>query len=125
MTEFWQSFWLIIELFFLFAYLIVLFHIVADVFRDRTMGGFAKAIWILFLWVVPVLTALVYLIARGRGMEERQQEVAAAAQRDVQKYIRETAGKSPANEIAEAKSLLEAKVITEEEYARLKAKALA
>ena len=84
MTEFWQSFWLIIELFFLFAYLIVLFHIVADVFRDRTMGGFAKAIWILFLWVVPVLTALVYLIARGRGMEERQQEVAAAAQRDVQ-----------------------------------------
>lgn len=125
MTEFWQSFWLIIELFFLFAYLIVLFHIVADIFRDRSIGGFAKAIWILFLWVVPVLTALIYLIARGRGMEERQQEVAAAAQRDVQKYIRETAGRNPAKEIAEAKSLLEAKVLTEEEFARLKAKALA
>lgn len=125
MTEFWQSFWLIIELFFLFAYLIVLFHIVADIFRDRSIGGFAKAIWILFLWVVPVLTALIYLIARGRGMEERQQEVAAAAQRDVQKYIRETAGRNPAQEIAEAKSLLEAKVLTEEEFARLKAKALA
>lgn len=125
MTEFWQFFWLFIELFFLFAYLIVLFHIVADVFRDRSMGGFAKAMWILALWIVPVLTALIYLIARGRGMDERRQEVAAAAQKDLQNYIRETAGKNPAQEIAEAKSLLEAKVITEEEFARLKEKALA
>ena len=125
MTEFWQFFWLFIELFFLFAYLIVLFHIVADVFRDRSMGGFAKAMWILALWIVPVLTALIYLIARGRGMDERRQEVAAAAQKDLQNYIRETAGKNPAQEIAEAKSLLEAQVITEEEFARLKEKALA
>lgn len=125
MTEFWQSFWLIIELFFLFAYLIILFHIVADVFRDRTIGGFAKAIWILFLWIVPVLTALIYLIVRGRGMQERQQNAAAAAQQDLQSYIRETAGRNSAQEIADAKSLLDAGAITQEEFARLKEKALA
>ena len=70
--DFWDFFWLLVWSFFFIAYLIVLFQIVADLFRDRELSGWWKALWIVFLILLPVLTSLVYLVARGRGMAERQ-----------------------------------------------------
>ncbi|MBU4336116.1 MAG: SHOCT domain-containing protein [Actinobacteria bacterium] len=121
----WQSFWLIVEIFFFFAYLIVLFQIVGDLFRDHKLGGFAKAVWIFFLIVFPLFTALIYLIARGKGMSERQLAAMQAAQSSTDHYIREVAGTSPAHQIELAKKLLDDGAITAEEYTKLKSDALA
>lgn len=123
--EFWDVFWLIVYSFFFIAYLFVLFQIVADLFRDHQLSGWWKALWVVFLIFLPVLTALVYLIARGRGMAERQQAAVLRAKSDTDNYIREVAGASPAEQIHRAKELLDAGAITPEEFASLKAKALA
>ncbi|WP_251152402.1 SHOCT domain-containing protein [Cellulosimicrobium sp. Marseille-Q4280] len=123
--DFWDFFWLLVWSFFFIAYLIVLFQIVADLFRDRDLSGWWKAVWIIFLIFLPVLTALVYLIARGRGMAERQVEAVTQAKQDTDSYIRKVAGSSPTDEIANAKALLDSGAITPEEFAHLKAKALA
>ena len=74
MSGFWQWFWLVVEIFIFFAYLMILFQIIGDLFRDKALGGFAKALWVLVLVVAPFFGALVYLIARGRGMTERAGE---------------------------------------------------
>jgi putative oligomerization/nucleic acid binding protein/phospholipase D-like protein len=125
MSNFWDLMWLIASTFFFVAYLIVLFHIVIDLFRDSEMGGFAKAIWIIGLIVVPLLTALIYIFARGGGMAARQQAALKQAKSQTDDYIRGVAAKSPADQIADAKKLLDAGTITAEEFAKLKAKALA
>lgn len=106
------------------AYLMVLFSIIGDIFRDHRLGGFAKAVWILFLVFVPFLTALIYLIARGRGMNERSAATMRRAKADTDEYIRTVSGSSPANEVAQAKSLLDSGAITQAEFEALKAKAL-
>jgi len=127
--DFWSNFWSLIWWFlwaFVFiAYLMALFAIIGDLFRDHKLSGWWKAVWIIFLIFVPFLTALVYLIARGQGMAERSQREAQAAQAAADSYIKQVAGSSPAEEIAKAKSLLDAGTITQEEYEHLKAKALA
>lgn len=123
--DFWDSFWLIVYGFFFVAYLLVLFQVVADLFRDRDLSGWWKAVWLLFLIFLPVLTALVYLIARGRGMARRQGEVANEARRETESYIREVAGTAPADQIATAKQLLDSGTITPVEFDRIKTKALA
>lgn len=122
---FWDTFWLIVEIFFFFAYLVVLLQIVTDLFRDRTLGGFAKAVWIFFLIVVPFLTALVYLIARGGGMADRHRSASVAAEKHAEEYIRTVAGTSPTQQLTEAKQLLDSGVITAEEFETLKKSVLA
>lgn len=117
--------WYALMVFAFVAYLFILFFIITDLFRDHKLSGWFKAIWIVFLIFFPFITALVYLIARGKGMGERaqqaQQEMAAAQQA----YIREAAGKSgPADQITQAKALLDSGAITQEEFDALKAKAL-
>ena len=123
MNSFWDFFWFILSFFLLMAYLVVLFQVVMDLFRDRDLSGWAKAAWIFF----PVLTALIYLIARGQGMAERNLASAQAAQSDAENYIRSVSAgaASPADEIARAKALLDAGSINQDEYEALKAKALA
>ncbi|HEY0187475.1 MAG TPA: PLDc N-terminal domain-containing protein [Cellulomonas sp.] len=123
--SFWESFWLVIEIFLFVAYLVVLFHVVTDLFRDRALSGWGKAVWVLCLVLVPWLTALVYLIARGTGMAERQQAAVAHAQQGAEQYIRTVAGHSPAQEIATAQQLLSSGAIDAQEFAALKARALA
>lgn len=124
-TPFWDTIWQILVVFVLVAYLIVLFQIIVDLFRDRKMGGFAKAIWFLGLIFVPFLTALLYILFRGRGMSERQIEAVREARAETDAYIRSVAGsKSASEQIADAKSLLDSGAITSDEFARLKAKAL-
>ena len=66
-------FWLLVWAFVFACYLIVLFQIVSDLFRDRDLSGWWKALWIVFLIIAPFLSALIYVIARGRGMAERRQ----------------------------------------------------
>lgn len=128
---FWSSFWDIIWWFFwafvFIAYLFALFAIIGDLFRDRKLNGWWKALWIIFLVFVPFLTALVYLIARGSGMAERSAVQAQQAQSATDSYIQQAAGTSasPSEEIAKAKALLDAGTITAEEYAKIKVKALA
>ena len=125
MSNFWDLVWLIFSSFIFISYLIILFQIVVDLFRDPDLGGGSRAIWIIGLIFLPVFTAIVYVLSRGRSMSERQRASVQKARSDTENYIREVAGKSPADQIATAKSLLDAGTITQEEYAKLKAKALA
>ena len=124
MSNFWDTVVLMVSTFFFIAYLIVLFQVVVDLFRDSELGGGSKVIWILGLIFLPVLTALIYILARGRGMAERQRAAVRSAKADTDAYIREVAAKSPADQIADAKKLLDAGTINADEFARLKAKAL-
>ena len=125
MENFWATSLVIIEVFVFVAYLIVLFHIVSDLFRNHEMSGVGKALWIAGLIFVPFLTALFFLLRHGRGMAQRQQQAMERVKSDTDRYIREVAGKSPADQISDAKALHDAGTITAEEFARLKAKALA
>ncbi|MFZ1576627.1 MAG: PLD nuclease N-terminal domain-containing protein [Chromatiaceae bacterium] len=124
MTQFWDILQLIASTVLFVAYLIVLFHVIVDLFRDPELGGGFKALWIIGLLFIPVLTLLVYLLARGGGMAERERAVYTQAKSDADAYIRQVAGKSPAEQIADAKALLDTGTINEAEYAKLKAKAL-
>jgi len=121
----WDFLWSTFLIFAFVAYLIILFSICADLFRDRGLAGGYKALWIIFLIVLPYLAAFVYLIARGRGMAERQAEADARKRQEVGAYVRDLAGPSSASEIAQAKALLDSGTITAEEFSTLKARALA
>lgn len=125
MENFWSIIWIVIWSFVFVAYLFVLFYILTDLFRDRELSGWWKALWIILLIFAPYLTALVYVIARGKGMSERQLSAVQQARTQTDAYIRDVAGKSPADHITEAKALLDNGTITQQEFERLKAKALA
>jgi uncharacterized membrane protein len=130
-SSFFDNFWNVIGFFFwsfvFIAYLFALFAIIGDLFRDPKTGGFAKAVWIIFLVFVPFLTALIYLIARGNSMAERGAQSAAEAQAATDQYIKSVAGSgaSVTDEISKAKALLDSGAITQAEFDALKAKALA
>ena len=125
----WQDFWQILVWMLwavvLISYLFALFAIIGDLFRDHKLNGWWKAVWIVFLVFLPFLTALVYIIARGQGMAERSERAARDAESATQTYIRDVAGRSPSDEIAAAAALRNSGAINDEEFAQLKAKALA
>ncbi len=112
-------------IFLIMAYVMIFFYIITDLFRDHTIGGFAKAVWIIFLICLPFITALVYLIARGNGMAKRQQAAVAEAKQQTDDYIRSVAGDSHADEIAKAQALKDSGAITAAEFTALKKKILA
>lgn len=124
-SNFWEVLWLILSSFFLVTYLIVLFQIIMDLFRDREIGGFARALWVIALIFLPMLTALAYLITRGAGMGQRQAQVNAEAKAEAESYIRRVAGTSPAEQIARANDLRKEGVISDAEFNAIKARALA
>lgn len=123
--SFWESFWDIFWWFFIvyafFAFLYALFIVISDVFRDKDLNGWWKAVWIIFLAFVPFLTLLVYMVARGKGMAQRSMERARRDQAEADSYIRSVASASPTEEIAKAKALLDAGTITPDEFQRIKA----
>jgi len=123
-NDFWSIMWFFFWSFVFIAYLMALFSIISDIFRDRELNGWLKAIWIIFLVFLPFITALVYVIARGRGMAERNQKDVRQAQEATDTYIRSVAASSPADEIAKAKALYDAGTISAEEFAHLKTRAL-
>src|ERR1700710_2999976 len=115
-------------LFFIWIYLLIV--VFSDIFRSHDLGGFAKAIWVLFVIVVPYFGVFVYLIARGHKMSEHAQE-AAQAQADAQQaYVKSALAAAPsasstADELARLAELNKSGAITDAEFAQLKAKALA
>ena len=127
--SFWNVIGVVIWSFVFVAYLFLLFYILTDLFRDHQLSGWFKALWIVFLIFMPYLTALVYIIARGKGMAERQGAMVRQEQSDTDAYIKNVAAtggaKSPAQNIADAKALLDAGTINTPEFEQLKAKALA
>ncbi len=124
LSNIWDFIWMFFTIFVFFAWLMVLFSIISDLFRDRALSGWAKAVWLVALIFVPVLTALIYLIARGKGMAERSAAQASAQRSAADDYIRSVAGSTPAQELSQAKTLLDSGAISAEEYANLKAKIL-
>jgi hypothetical protein len=110
----------------LIAWIWLLISILGDIFRDRTLGGGAKALWVLFLIFLPWLGALIYLIARGGSMHERAAEAARANDAAMRAYVRDAAGSSSmADELAKLKQLHEAGTLTDADYEKAKAKVLA
>ena len=128
MPDFWSNLGSIILytlwFFLFFAYLFAIFAVIGDLFCDRQLSGGWKAVWIICLIFLPFITLLVYLTARGRGMNERTADEAAKNKAATDEYIRSVAS-SPTDEITKAKSLLDAGTISAEEYEQLKTKALA
>ena len=123
--NFWDFLVDVFWIYIFFAYLMVLFSIFRDIFSDHKLHGVAKAIWILVLIFIPFAGALVYLIARHKGMQERALAAAKAAQDSQSNYIKSVAGTSTTDDIAKAKSLLDSGTINQAEFDQLKAKALA
>ncbi len=103
------------------AWIMVLFTIIGDLFRDHEMSGWVKAIWVLFLVFLPFLTGLIYLIARGSGMRERSLAAQKEAQQQFDAYVRETAG-GGANELATLSDLHDQGKLSDDEFAAAKAK---
>jgi hypothetical protein len=116
------------EFFLFFAWFMCLFWIIGDIFRSNDIGGGAKTVWVLFVIIIPWLGMLVYLIARGGGMQKRQLEQTQSIRQAQAEYIKSVSagsGSNAADQIASAKGLLDSGAITPAEFDQLKAKALA
>ncbi len=122
--EFGQFLWSLLIIFFMIMYFMILFSVVIDLFRNHEMGGFAKALWIIFLIFIPLISLLVYVIVYGKSMAQRQQAAVVEAQQEQDAYIKQVAGTSPAEQIAQAQQLLNSGAISQAEFDKLKAKAL-
>ncbi|MFE3292236.1 SHOCT domain-containing protein [Rhodococcus sp. NPDC059234] len=121
----WDLLWYTLVVFAFVAYLLILFQILTDLFRDHAMSAVARILWIIGLILLPYVTAFVYLLTRGRGIAERNRASNLEAKQAADAYIREVAGQSGAGQIADAKALLDAGTISQAEFDQLKAKALA
>jgi hypothetical protein len=126
-NNFWDvllwSFWLFIWVCAIFVW----FRCIFDLFSDRTLSGWAKAGWSVLLIFIPWVGVLIYLIARGRSMTERQVKAMSEQEASQRQYIQQVAagGATPADQIASAKALLDAGTISQDEFNTLKSKALA
>jgi ABC-type multidrug transport system fused ATPase/permease subunit len=120
---FGQGLLTVLEIFLFAAWLMVLFSIFGDLFRDHSMSGWGKAAWTIFLIFVPFLGVLIYLIARGSGMRERSLAQQQEAQKQFDTYVQQTAGGgSTADELAKLAKLHDEKKISDQEYEQAKAK---
>ncbi len=119
-------FWTFLWIFLWVAWLFVLFQVIFDIFRSHDMGGWGKALWMIFVVLLPFLGVFVYVIARGHGMQERQLEQARAQDAAMRSYIQETASSSggTADELSKLADLNAKGVITDAEFAQQKAKLL-
>ena len=127
-VSFIDIFWSMLEFFFLFIWIIILFHVLGDLFRDHSLSGVTKTLWVLFLVFLPFVAAFVYLIVRGQGMAERSAAQQQRAQEQFAGYLRNVAANgdaTPTEQITQAKELLDAGTIDRSEFDRLKARALA
>jgi putative oligomerization/nucleic acid binding protein/phospholipase D-like protein len=116
--------WTLIIFFTWVVWIWIMIVILTDVFRRRDIGGWHKALWVVFLIILPFLGALVYLIANHDGMAQRNVKEAQGQKAEFDEYVRSVAG-GPAAEIEKAKQLLDSGAITQEEFDSIKSKALA
>jgi hypothetical protein len=119
--------WTMIVFFVWIAWFMLLFRIIADIFRRRDIGGGSKTLWLIFVILLPFLGVFVYLVSQNDGMAQRQLEAVQAQQEQMDDYVRSVAqtGGGAAAEIEKAKGLLDSGAISQAEYDALKAKALA
>ncbi len=126
---FWDLFWTMLMFFLWIIWIWLLITVFIDIFRDKGLNGFAKALWVLFVIVLPLLGVLVYLIARGDDMSERQMQHAIRQQKRSEDYIRQVSGgggaASSADELSKLAQLHRDGVLTDEEFAAQKSKLLA
>jgi hypothetical protein len=123
---FLDVFWTMIIFFCWVAWIWVLIVIISDLFRRHDTSGWIKALWVIFLILLPFLGVLIYLIANGSGMSQRQSDQVRASQQQFDSYVQSVAGSGGgASELAKAKELLDSGAINQEEYDKLKAKVLA
>ncbi|HET6570549.1 MAG TPA: SHOCT domain-containing protein [Solirubrobacterales bacterium] len=124
--NFGEAILLALEVFFFVIWIWILITILTDLFRDHELSGWWKAVWVIFLVLIPFLTALVYLIARGSGMRDRTIKAQAEAKHHFDSYVREQAHTgSTADELDKLHALQAKGAISSEEYERAKAKLLA
>ncbi|HVP03254.1 MAG TPA: SHOCT domain-containing protein [Solirubrobacteraceae bacterium] len=116
----------IVLIFFFVIWIWILVIILTDLFRDHELSGWWKAVWVIFLVFVPFLTALIYLIVRGRGMRERAIVEQAEAKKQFDEYVQQqAAAASPAEEIQRLSALKDKGDISQQEFDEAKAKLLA
>jgi hypothetical protein len=122
-----NAFWIMLWFFLWIIWLMLLFHVIVDVFRDRDLSGWGKAGWTIFLCVLPFLGVFIYLIARGSGMAGRSMERAQDQQQQFDEYVKKTAGTSggATDELAKLADLKADGTLSEEEFQRAKQKILA
>ena len=113
--------------FLFFAFITVMFRVFGDLFSDSSVSGMGKFWWSIFIIFLPFLGMLIYIIARGDGMAERQMAKMGEMQAAQAAYIRQAAGTgaSATDQIASAKALLDSGAISQGEFDTLKSKALA
>ena len=120
------AFWTILEIFLWVIWIWILIYVFIDIFRSRDLSGGAKALWFLFVLLIPLVGVLVYLIARGGEMHERAVQQAQQQDQEVRRYIQDAAASpSPADQLAKLADLRDRGVITPEEFEQQKAKILA
>ena len=119
-----QVFWSMLWFFLFFIWIYILIVVFSDIFRSHDLSGWAKALWVIFIIIVPYLGVFVYLIARGQKMSEHAAEAAAAQDAAARQYIQQVTSSSAAEELEKLARLREQGVIDEAEYQRLKTKTL-
>ena len=123
---FLEVFWTMLIFFAFVIWLSLLFTVIADIFRRHDTSGWAKVLWIIFIVVIPYFGVFVYLIAQHEGMAERALKQQQVAQSQVDQYVKSVAGAGdPAEQISNAKRLLDSGTITQAEFDQMKQKALA
>jgi Short C-terminal domain/Phospholipase_D-nuclease N-terminal len=119
-------FWSMLFFFVWVSWIMIVFRVIGDIFRRDDMGGFAKAVWMIFVVIAPFLGVLIYMMSQGNSMAQRGAEGARAQQAQFDGYVQNVAGSGgAAGEIEKAKSLLDSGAITQAEFDKLKAAALA
>ncbi|MFD3676398.1 SHOCT domain-containing protein [Streptomyces sp. NPDC058613] len=121
------AFWTVMWIFLWVMWLLLLFRVIVDVFRDHEMSGWLKALWLLFLILIPFLGVLVYVIARGKNMGKREVQHAQERQDAFNSYIRETAkdpGRAGADDLVRLSELKAKGDLSEEEFQKAKQKLL-
>jgi len=121
------AFWTMLWFFLFIIWIIILFRVIVDIFRSRDMGGWGKALWLIFVIILPFLGVIIYLIARGKEMGERDMQEAQARDQQFRAYVQDAAsgqGTSSADELAKLADLRDRGVITEADFEQQKAKIL-
>lgn len=124
----WEALWIVFAAFLFISVLMIFFNIVIDLFRDKELSGVAKTIWVIVLILLPLVGMLVYVIARGDGMAQRQLQAQVDAQQSFDNYVRDVAGSGggagAASELEKATAMHAAGQLSDEEFAALKSKIL-
>ena len=119
------AFWTIFEIFLWVIWFWILITVFIDIFRSHDLSGWAKALWFIFVLLIPLIGVLVYLIVRGGSMHERSAREAQQQEQEFRSYVQEAAsGGTPADQLVKLADLRDRGVITAEEFNREKAKVL-